>query len=331
MQIIDHLITAARKRKRTVVLPEGNDTRIQQAAQRLRKENIARPMLLGKKSELEATAQAAGLSLEGISTLDPGTTSIDRIDIFAREYLTGRPGSRIEIARRLMRKPLFHGAMLVKIGEADALVAGVSNPTARVIEAGLLSVGMAEGINTPSSFFLMVVPNFNGEEDKPFIFADCAVNINPTAEELADIALASAASASKLLDEKPRIALLSFSTKGSARHELVDKVTLALEIARSRAPELAIDGEFQADSALIANVATTKVHEMSSVAGKANVLIFPDLNAGNISYKLTQYLAGASAIGPVLQGFAKPVCDLSRGASVDDIVSATAIALTQAQ
>jgi phosphate acetyltransferase len=188
---------------------------------------------------------------------------------------------------------------------------------------------LAGEIKTPSSFFLMVIPDFLGEKDKPFIYADCAVNIEPTAEQLADIALASAISARRILGQEPRVALLSFSTTGSGAGASVNKIRQALKIARQREPDLAIDGEFQADSAIVPRVAAKKVKGQSAVAGKANVIIFPDLNSGNIAYKLTQYMAGARAIGPFLQGFAKPITDLSRGATADDVVSTVILTLGQ--
>jgi phosphate acetyltransferase len=194
-----------------------------------------------------------------------------------------------------------------------------------VIEAGLMTVGLAGGIALPSSYFLMIVPDFLGQGRKSFIFADCAVNADPTSTELADIAVTSARSAKALLGETPRVAMLSFSTKGSAQHARVDKVRKAMDLVQQREPELAIDGEFQADAALVPSIALKKVKENSAVAGQANVLIFPDLDSGNIAYKLTQWLGGAQAIGPFLQGFAKPVSDLSRGASVEDIVTTCAV------
>jgi phosphate acetyltransferase len=326
LNIVETSKAAIRDRGLKVALPEGEDERILRAAQRLSETRLAQPVIMGKPAELQARAATLGVGLEGCEVRDPASDGA--LAVYAAHIAAAREKMTAGMAERMLRRPLYFAGAMVAAGDAAAMVAGVASPTRRVIEAGLITIGLAPGIATPSSFFLMLVP-VTGGGSKTYIFADCAINAEPNARELADIAIASADSARGLIDGEPRVALLSFSTHGSASHPRVDKVRAALETVRRLRPDLAIDGELQGDAAVSAVVAAKKVPGASPVAGRANVLVFPDLDSGNIAYKLVQHLGGASAIGPFLQGFAKPISDLSRGASVDDILATVAVALAR--
>ena len=321
MNVAQQLIERIRGTGRRVIFPEGDDERIILAAATLVREELAQPCLVGAPDLIREKAIALGVTPATLEIVDPQNHAqtpelIDR-------YIALRGEAAARTAGRAVQKPLYFAALMLACGAADAMVAGAVATTKRVLEAARLCVGLQDGISVPSSFFVMSVP---GRPD-PLVFADCAVNINPSASELADIAVATAASAQSLLKTEPRVAMLSFSSHGSATHPDVDKVVAATAQVRSLYPALKVDGELQADAALVPQVALRKLSEPGAVAGQANVLVFPDLDAANVAYKLTQYLAGAEALGPVLQGFSAPVSDLSRGATVEDIVATTAILL----
>ena len=327
MDIIEKFIQKAQGNPARLVYPEATDSRILEAVVKVKKLGIADPVLVGNITSVEKLADELNLSLSGIEIIDSKLDA--RLETYSKVY-GQRRDMREAIARKLVQKPLSFGGMMVSHGEADGMVAGVATATSIVIQTATLTVGFQEGLSTPSSFFIMIIPEFQGEQDKIFIFADSAVNIQPTAQQLAEIAIASGTNAKALLGIDPKIAFLSFSTKGSAGHEDADKVINALELARKINSDFDMDGELQLDAAIIPQVAAKKV-QASNVAGQANVLIFPDLDSGNIGYKLVQYMAKAKAIGPILQGLARPVNDMSRGASVDDLIAVSAITSVQAK
>ena len=328
--LIEGIKAKAKANKQHILLPEGEEERTVQAAAIIKEQGLADVTLFGKPEEVKAVADKFGVCLCDIDIIDPENhPDYERYCEMFYEMRKAK-GVTPEKAAAMIKDPLFFSCMMVKEDRADGMVAGAINTTGNTLRQGLQIIKMAKGISVVSSCFIMEIPNKSFGDDGVMIFADCAVNPVPNAEQMAAIAISSAQTGKALAGIDPRVAMLSFSTKGSAKHELVDKVAEATRIVHELAPDLDVDGEIQADAALVASVGQLKCPG-STVAGKANVLVFPDLQAGNIGYKLVQRLAGAEATGPICQGFAKPINDLSRGCSIEDIVNVVAITAVQAQ
>ncbi len=329
MGILRDFIEKAQKNKKKIILAEGTEPRILKATEMILKDNISDIVLLGSAEEIKKKASEIGTNVDNAEIVDPLKSLL--FDDYAKQYyeMRKKKGVDLEKAKKMIGNPLYFGCMMVQNGYGDGMVAGAVNNTADLWRPAFQIIKTAPGISIASSTFIMIVPNCNYGSNGVFLFADCSVNPDPTAEELATIAISTVSTAKVLLGLDPKVAMLSFSTKGSAQHELVDKVVDATKRVQSIAPDILIDGELQADAAIIPSVASLKAPG-SKVAGNANVLIFPDLQSGNISYKLVQRLANAQAIGPVSQGLNKPINDLSRGCSAKDIYNTVAITAVQA-
>lgn len=330
LDIIQRIRERAKKANKRVVLPESFEERTLRAAEIATKEGIAKIVLIGEESALKERARELKVSLDGIEIINPDT--YPEKELLAETLVELRKTKGIDTldkAYEVLKNPLYFSTMLLKLDKVDGWVAGAVHSSADAERPIFQIIKTAPGIDVASGAFLIVVPDCPYGENGVFLYADCGVNPNPNANELASIAISSAQLFKLLVEKEPRVAMLSFSTKGSAKHELVDKVIEATKIAKSKAPDLTIDGELQGDAALVPAVGNSKAPG-SPVAGKANVLIFPDLNAGNICYKLTERLAKAKAIGPILQGTAKAANDLSRGCSAEDIVDSIAIVSVRA-
>ena len=319
IELLNQIRAKAAQRKKTLVLPESHDERVLRAAEILTKEKVASVITIGNEEKIRVDAKKIGADLQGIRIIDPDKS--EKLSDFTNIFynLRKHKGITIEQAKETVKRDIFFAGMMVREGMAHASVGGSVATTADITRAGIFCVGLKEGISILSSFFLMVFP------DTVYSFADCAVNPNPDANQLADIAIATADNHKKLTGEEPYIAMLSFSTKGSAEHELIDKVRQATKLVQEKRLDLSVDGELQFDAAIVDSVGKKKAPD-SKVAGRANVLVFPDLNSGNIGYKIAQRLGKAEAVGPINQGLQKPFFDLSRGCSVDDIVNTAAIA-----
>ena len=330
MSFIEQIKEKAKKDIKTIILPEAEDKRILEAASIASNQRFANIILLGNKEEIEKDSKQYDLDLSNVTILD--IEQSDKKEEYAEKLFELRQakGMTLEEANKLIKEPIYFGMMMVKCGDADGLVSGAAHSTADTLRPALQILKTAPGTKLVSSFFVMCVPNCDLGENGIFVFSDCGLNENPNSDELSEIAISSANSFKNLVEKEPRIAMLSYSTYGSAKSELVDKVVEATKLAKEKAPELILDGELQLDSAIVPEVGKFKAPE-SKVAGTANVLVFPDLNSGNIGYKLVQRLAKAEAYGPLCQGIARPVNDLSRGCSANDIVGVIAITAVQAQ
>ena len=330
MNILENIIAQAKQSPRRIVLPEGENERTLQAAVRIHQDKIAEPILLGNQATITQQANNLNLDLSGILVIDP-TTSEWRDELAGQLFeLRQKKGVTREQAGEMITQPLWFGSMLVKTGRADGSVAGAIHTTADVVRTALQAFGVKPGAKLVSSFFLMILDQPHHPIQGGMIFSDCALAIEPDSEQLAEIALASAENARSFLQEEPRVAMLSFSTSGSGKHAQVDKVTEAAALVREQAPDLLLDGEVQFDAAFVPEIAERKVKN-SQLNGRANVMIFPSLEAANIGYKIAERIGGAKAVGPFLQGLNKPANDLSRGCSVDDIYNTVATTVIQAQ
>jgi phosphate acetyltransferase len=330
MKMLNHIINQACSTPKSIVLAEGDDRRVIEAAARATRDGIANCILIGDPETIERLAEANGFSLEGIRIEDPGASP--RSPAYAQNLLDLRAnkGMTIDQAEQLVLDQLHFADLMVQAGDADGSIAGARYTSGDCVRAALQIIGVAPGINTVSSFFLMIFEAAHHHPKEAMLFADCALVVDPTAEQLADIAMATTNSAKRLLERDPSVAMLSFSTNGSANHPLVDKVRDATGIVRKIHPQLAIDGDIQLDAALVPSIVERKMPD-SMTGGNANVLIFPDLNAANIGYKIAQRLGDALAIGPIMQGLNKPANDLSRGCSADDVYYLIAMTAVQAQ